>query len=139
MPILKVLPLAALSALALMPVPAAAKVDRPLSRDLSDPRKQQAIGDMLGALIGVMLEMPADPLARMAEAAGDRDAARRIPRGAKIADLAGPEARRLPREVRRRAPAMVGAMGELTAALEDMAPEFERIGRDFERRMQQAD
>ena len=136
---IKFLPFAALSALVLVPAPAAAKTDHPLSRELSDPRKQQAIGDMLGALIGVMLDMPADPLARMAEAAGDRDAARRIPRGAKIGDLAGPEARRMPREVRRRAPAMVGAMGELTAVLEDMAPEFERIGRDFERRIQQPD
>ncbi|HCF24379.1 MULTISPECIES: hypothetical protein [unclassified Novosphingobium] len=139
MSVLKVLPLAALSALMLVPVPAQAKADHPLSQELADPRKQQAIGDMLGALIGVMLDMPADPLARMAEAAGDRGAARKFPRGATLGDLAGPEARRLPREVRRRAPAMVGAMGELTAVLEDMAPEFERIGRDFERRMQEAD
>ena len=74
---IKFLPFAALSALVLVPAPAAAKTDHPISRELSDPRKQQAIGDMLGALIGVMLDMPADPLARMAEAAGDRDAARR--------------------------------------------------------------
>lgn len=134
MPVIKVLPLAALVAFSLVPAPAAAKTDRALSRELSNPDTQHAIGDMLG----VMLQMPAEPLARAAEAAGDHETARSIPNGATIGDLAGPEARQLPREVRRRAPAMIGAMGGLAGAMEDMAPELERIGKDFERTMDNA-
>lgn len=135
----KVLPLAVLAALVAVPAPAFARPEGSPLRQLSDPLTQQAMGEMLGALVGVMLDMPAEPLARMAEATGDRDAARRIPRGATIGDLAGPEARRLPREVRRRAPAMIGAMAGLAEVVEEMAPEFEKIGKDFERRMEQAD
>jgi hypothetical protein len=138
MPVIKVLPLAALVALSLVPAPAAAKTDRALSRELSNPGTQHAIGDMLGALLGVMLQMPAEPLARAAEAAGDHETARSIPNGATIGDLAGPEARQLAREVRRRAPAMIGALGGLAGAMEDMAPELERIGKDFERTMDNA-
>ncbi len=138
MSIRKVLLLAALSALVLAPVPAMAKADGELSRELRDPRKQQAMGDLLGALVGVMLDMPAEPLARAAEAMGDKQTARRIPRGSTLGDLAGPDARSLPREVRRRAPILFGAMGELAGVLEEMAPELEKIGKDFERKMDRA-
>lgn len=135
MSIRKVLPLAALSALILVPAPAIAKADGEFSRELRDPRKQQAMGDLLGALVGAVLGMPAEPLARAAEAMGDKQTARRIPRGTTIGDLAGPDARSLPREVRRRAPALFGAMGELVGVLEEMAPELEKIGEDFDRKM----
>lgn len=138
MSIRKMLPLAALSALMLVPAPAMAKADGELSRELRDPRKQQAMGDLLDALVGVMLDMPAEPLARAAEAMGDKPTARRIPHGTTIGDLAGPDARSLPREVRRRAPALVGAMGEMVGVLEEMAPELKKIGEDFARKMDRA-
>lgn len=134
-------PLAALLAasVAFTAAPAAARPDGDLGRELRDPRTQQAMGDLLGALFGAVLNMKAEPLARAMDAAGDREGARRIPRGATIGDLAGPEARALPREIRRRAPALVGALGELAGALEEMAPEFEKIGRDFERSVENRD
>ncbi|MFM5952869.1 MAG: hypothetical protein ACKOPE_00990 [Novosphingobium sp.] len=139
MSVSKVLPVAALAALALIPSPAAAHAmrDGEMARELSDPRTQQAMGDMLGAMIGVMLDMRVDPLARAMEAMGEHDAARRIPRGARVSDMMGPEARRIPGEVRRRAPAMIGAMGQMAGVLEEMAPEFERIADDFDRKMAQ--
>lgn len=132
----KLLPFAVVTAVAMLPAPVLAKAPRgEAMRELSDPRTQQAMGDMLGALFGVILDMPADPLVRAMEAAGEPEAARRIPRGATIGDLAGPEARNAPREIRRRAPALIGAMGELAGTLEEMAPEFERIADDFGRKM----
>jgi hypothetical protein len=135
----KSLPVAVLAALAVLPTPAAAKADRSPSSDLRDPYKAEAMGDMLGAMLGVMLDMKAAPLVRMMEAAGEPEAARRIPRGATIGDLAGPDARRLPQEVRRRAPAMIGALGEFAGMLEEAAPEFERIAKDFDRKVDNRD
>lgn len=110
-----------------------------MASDLRDPYKAEALGDMLGAMLGVMLDMKAAPLARAMEAAGEPEAARKIPRGATIGDLAGPDARRLPQEVRRRAPAMLGALGEFAEVLEEAAPEFERIARNYERKVENAD
>lgn len=135
----KLLPVAALTVLTVMPAPALAKGDGDLARDLRDPYKAEALGDMLGAMLGVMLDMKAAPLVRVMEAAGEPKAARKIPRGATIGDLAGPDARQLPREVRRRAPAMIGALGEFAGMLEEAAPEFERIAKDFDRKVENAD
>jgi hypothetical protein len=90
------------------------------------------MGDMLGAMLGVMLNMKADPLVRVMEAAGEPDAARKIPRGATFGDLAGPGARRLPQ-------AMIGAMGEFAGMLEEMAPQFEKIAKDFDRKVENRD
>lgn len=134
----KLLPVAALAALAVMPAPVMAKADGPISRELRDPYKAEAMGDMLGAMLGMMLTMKAEPLARVMEAAGEPEAARKIPRGATIGDLAGPDARRLPQEVRRRAPAMIGALGEFAGMLEEMAPQFEQIAKDFDRKVENA-
>lgn len=133
------LPIAVLAALAAVPAPALAKPAGSISSELRDPYKAEALGDMLGAMLGVMLDMKAAPLARVMEAAGEPDAARKIPRGATIGDLAGPEARRLPQEVRRRAPAMLGALGEFTGMLEEMAPKLERIAKDYDRKVDNAD
>lgn len=136
MSVIRLLPLAALAAVALAPAPALAREARSgAARELSDPRTQQAMGDMLGTLFGLMLDLPAEPLARAMDAAGEPEAARRIPRGARIGDIAGPDARKLPAEIRRRAPAMIGALGELAGVLEEMAPEFERAAEDFGRRI----
>lgn len=133
------LPVVMLAALAALPAPAAAKSENPVSRELRDPYKAEAMGDMLGAMLDVMLDMKAAPLARVMDAAGDPEAARRIPRGATIGDLAGPDGHRLPQEVRRRAPAMLGALGEFAGMLEDVAPKLERIAKDYDRNVENAD
>ncbi len=135
----KLCPAAALAVLAVLPAPAMAKSDHAVSHELRDPLKAEALGDMLGAMLGVLLNMKAEPLARVMDAAGEPDAAKRIPHGATIGDLAGPDARRLPQEVRRRAPAMLGALGEFAGVLEDAAPELERIARDYDRKVENRD
>lgn len=109
-----------------------------LARELDNPRLQKAMGDMLGSMMGAMLNLKADPLARAMERMGEHDAARKIPKGATLGDLAGPEARQVPAEVRRRVPMMMGAMGELTVMMEQMAPIMAEIGKDFERQMDAA-
>ena len=132
--------LSALAALALAPVPALARdtADQDFASDLSDPRKQEAMGNAMGAMMGVLLNMKADPLARAMERMGEHKAARKIPRGATLGDLAGPDAKRMPAEMRRRVPAMMGAMGDLAGMMQDIAPALAAIGEDFERQMDEA-
>lgn len=136
----KLASLTALAALALAPVPAAARdtADDDLVGDLSDPRKQEALGNTMAAMMAVMLNIRAEPLVRAMERMGEHRAARNIPRDATLGDLAGPEARRMPEQVRRQVPAMMGAMGELAGMMQDLAPELEAIGKDFNRQMDEA-
>ncbi len=136
----KLVSLAALAALALAPVPAVARdtADDDLAGDLSDPGKQEALGNTMAAMMAALLSIRAEPLARAMERAGDHRAARKIPRGATLGDLAGPEARRMPEQVRRQVPAMMGAVSELAGMMQDLAPELEAIGKDFNRQMDEA-
>jgi hypothetical protein len=136
----KLLALATLSALALAPVPALARdtADDDFASELENPRTQQAMGDMLGAMLGAMLNLKAAPLAKAMERMGDAKAARKIPEGATLGDLAGKDARKMPDEVRRRVPMMMGAMGELSGLMKEMAPQLEAMGKDFARQMEQA-
>ena len=129
--------LAALAALALAPVPACARdtAGEDIASELSDPRKQEAMGNVMAAMMTAMLSIKAEPLARAMERMGEDKSARKIPRGATLGDLAGPEAKRMPAEVRRQVPAMMGAMGELTGMMQDLAPQLAAIGEDFERQM----
>lgn len=136
----KIAALTALAALALAPLPAVARdtADEEFVGDLSDPRKQEVMGNTMAAMMAALLSIKAEPLARAMERVGDHRAARRIPRGATLGDLAGPEARRMPEQVRRQVPAMMGAMGELAGMMQDLAPELEAIGKDFNRQMDEA-
>lgn len=132
-----------LTVLALLPAPAMAR-ERPseaaeMARELEDPRNQRAAANAMGALFEVMLDMKAAPLAKAMDAMGERDAARRIPRGATIGDLAGPEARAMPREIKRRVPGMMTAMASMTGMLDEMMPQLEAIGKQMERDFGRAD
>lgn len=136
-----------LTMLALLPGPAAAR-DRAnanttasatdageMIRQLEDPRRQAAVADAMGAMMGMMLSMKAAPLARAMDAMGGHDEARRIPQNATLGDLAGSDARRLPDEVKRRVPGMMIAMGSLAGMMDEMMPEFKKIGATFEQAM----
>jgi hypothetical protein len=133
----KLASLSALAVLALAPVPTLARdsADDDFAAGLNDPRKQEAMGNAMGTLMSAMLNMKTEPLARAMERMGEPKAARKIPRGATLGDLAGPEAKQIPAEMRRRVPAMMGAMGELAGMMKDIAPQLEAIGKDFDRQM----
>lgn len=95
---------------------------------LSDPRTQRAMGTAIESMLEALLSMKAAPLAKAAEAMGDRDAARKIDPQATLGDLAGPEARDLPREAARQVPKMMGAMAGMTGAMEAMLPQLRAMG-----------
>ena len=120
-------------------VPAAAKprhADR-LAEQLDDPALQHSLSDAIAAMSEALLDMPVAPIARVMDAMGD-PGARDIDPDATVGDLAGPDARRMPREVARKVPQMMGAMAEMSDAMAAMAPQLEAIGRRMRDRMDDA-
>lgn len=139
----KLVSLTALAAALLAPMPAAAKDhgrnaerDRALSEmqgRLGDPATQRAMGDAMAGMMAAMLEMKAAPFLKamdqMGTSMGEAPAHRAIPDDATLGDLAGPEARRMPQEVARKAPAMMGAAGAMAGAMGEMLPQLEEMGK----------
>ena len=131
-------PTLALSALAvaLAPIPAAAREGSvgKMAEKMRDPDTQRAMSTAVQAMSEAMLDIPLEPFARAAEAMGDRKTARRM-RGSTLRDYAGQDAERVPREMSRKLPAMMGAMGGMAEAAEEMAPVLEGMARDMAARM----
>lgn len=141
----KLISLSALAAVLLAPVPAAARgaADKDRARRdcalgelqtrLGDPATQQAMGDAMATLMAAMLDMKAAPflkaMDRMGKPMGEHTVPRDIPDNATLGDLAGPQARAMPGEVARRAPAMMGAAGAMAGAMGEMLPQMEEMGK----------
>ncbi|MEQ1499567.1 MAG: hypothetical protein ABL914_13005 [Novosphingobium sp.] len=134
---LRSLVLAPLAALVLVPVPAfandRAQENAELVSQLQDPRTQDAVGSALGAMVGALLGIKAEPFVRAAESVGNHDARRDVPAGATLGDLAGADARRLPRQIKRQVPHLMNAAGSMVGVMDQLAPQIEAIGRQMER------
>jgi hypothetical protein len=80
-----------------------------------------------------LLDMPLEPFARAMRTI-DPDSAAERPPGETLRDMAGPEDQRVPKEVGRRLPRIMGAMGGMAGTMEAMLPELkrmaERMGRE---------
>ena len=133
--------LLAASVLALVTVasPAMARDDTThrVTEQIRNPATQRAMAGAVAAMSEAMLDMPLEPLARMADAMGDHRAAREM-HGATVGDYASPEARDVPREVSRKLPAMMGAVGGMADAAEEMAPALKAMAREMGARMTDA-
>ena len=140
---LKLASLAALALAVLAPAPALARDsagDKGLAEiegRLSDPDTQQAMGDALAGMMAALLDMKAAPFAKamdkMGKSMGGRPMARTIPDDATLGDLAGPDARQLPGQIKRSVPGLMNASGSMVGALEVLAPQLEAIGKQLER------
>jgi len=108
-----------------------------MAEKMRDPDTQHAMAAAVAAMSEAMLDMPLEPLARAAEAIGDRRTAREL-RGARLGDVAGPEARRLPHEMAARLPAMMGAAGGMADAVEQMTPALKAMAKEMGARMSEA-
>ena len=95
-----------------------------MSEELTNPRNQKAVAGMMEALSEMLLSMKVAPLAKAMEQMGDHKAARSIPPNATLADLAGPDARRMPQEVSRKVPAMMTAMAGMGEAMQGWNQSF---------------
>ena len=127
-------------ALVLAAAPAAAKPDSKTSRmaeKMKDPANQRAMAGAVAAASEAILDIPLEPLARAAEAIGDRRTARRM-RGSTLRDVAGPEAEDMPRELAHKLPARMGAMGGMAEAMEEMAPALKAMAKEMSARVSDA-
>lgn len=124
-------------ALAASPVAAKPASAAKMTDMMRDPATQQAVSRAVAAMTDAMLDMPLDSIARAAEAMGDHRTARQM-RGATVGDYAGPEARDVPHEMSRKLPAMMGAMGGMAAAAEEMTPALKAMAKEMGARMKDA-
>ena len=108
-----------------------------VTEQMRNPASQREMAHAIAAMSEAMLDMPLEPFAKMADAMGDHRTAREM-HGATVGDYAGPEARDMPREMSRKVPAMMGAMGGMAAAAEEMAPALKAMAREMGARMTDA-
>jgi hypothetical protein len=130
----------ALAALVLAPISAQAREGggaAKMAEKMRDPANQAAMAAAIRALSEALLDIPLEPFARVAEAMGDRRTADEM-HGATVRDMAGPRAERMPEEMSRKLPAMMGAMGGMAQAAEEMAPALKGIAKEMGARMKDA-
>ena len=125
-----------LAAAALAPVPALARdAASPanglseMSAKLADPEFQGALAGMMQAMAGAMLDMKMAPLAKAAEAMGDRKMSRRIGPETTLRDMAGRDGARMERELGEKLPQAMTAMSGMAGAMEAMLPQLEAMAR----------
>lgn len=122
---------AGVAAIALAPASAWAQDDRAseAADKLSDPQAQLAASAALAAMAEAVLNIDIAPFARAVAAAGGGGALRDLPPDARLRDLAGPQAERMPREIARTVPRAMGSAAEMAGALEDMLPQLKATAR----------
>ena len=128
---------AAALAAALVPAAATAR-DRDGARAmavLSNPESQAALGEAMAGLVEALMQVRAAPFVKALDRAdpGRRD--RGIDPDATLGDLAGPEARAVPRQIEQRLPQMMGAMAGMAEAVDAMRPQLEAMAKQMQERM----
>jgi hypothetical protein len=103
-----------------------------VAETMRNPAAQAAMGEAMGAMIGAILEMPAAPFLKAADAAETASGAKKTPRdikrNAKLRDLAGADAAETPRQVARAVPVMMGGMAGMTETMGKMLPQLREMG-----------
>jgi hypothetical protein len=132
---------AALTALAFAPAAALAKEQRPLGRvieELNDPDRQDQLAGALEGLAEALLDVRVAPFMKAIDRAAPGSAPRDIDPDATLADMAGPGARDMPRELGDKLPMMMGMMGTMAGEMEGMLPELEAMAKRMEGAMGEA-
>lgn len=107
-----------------------------LAERLNDPAMQAKAAIALSALSGALLSLDISPLAR---AMGTVDpAARDLPPGTTLGDIAGAGMRDLPRDLARRTPKAMGAMAGMVGSMEAMGPQLKAMGRQLKDQMRRS-
>ena len=117
----------------LAPSPVAAQDTRAseLAEKLNDPMTQYAIAGMLSAMSKAVLDMRVEPFAKAMESMPGRPM-RDVPPDATVGDLSGMRHEDVREELIDHVPQMMGAMGRMAGALEEMKPEIEAMSRKMQ-------
>ena len=132
----RLLSAAMLGAIVLSPAPALAKSDiGQIARQMRDPQMQGAMAAAIRAMSDAMLDIKIAPLLEAAEAMRDPDRARpdgyRVDPDTRLRDYAGRDAEDMPDKLSRRLPAMMGAMGGMAEAAEQMTPALKGMAKQM--------
>jgi hypothetical protein len=111
-----------------------------LGRAMQDPAAQQATASAAAAMSEALLNIRVAPLIEAIEAIEAAHGANPgdVDPNLTLRDYAGPEAERVPEEVSRRLPAMMGAMGAMTGTLETMLPQLRETAKIMRDQMDEA-
>lgn len=97
-----------------------------MAEKMSDPQAQMAASVAIAAVAQTILDIDISSAARAVASVGGGDAVRDLPPDAKLGDLAGPDARRMPEKIARNVPKAMGSAATMAGAVEDMLPELRR-------------
>ncbi len=127
---------AVLGTVALAPLPAFAKSDTAeIAKQMRDPQMQGAMAAAVRAASDAMLDIRIAPLLDAVETARDplRDRSRRdrVDPDTRLRDYAGRDAEEMPEKLSRRLPALMGAMGGMAEAVEEMKPALKDVARQM--------
>jgi len=127
---------AVLGTLALASVPALAKSDvAQVAKQMRDPQMQGAVAAAVRAMSDAMLDMKIAPLLEAVETVRDplrdRSGYDRVDPDTRLRDYAGRDAEEMPERLSRRLPAMMGAMGGMAEAVEEMRPALKGMARQM--------
>ncbi len=100
-----------------------------VAEKLSDPQAQMAAAAAMAAIAETILDIDIAPFTRAIDAAGGGSMVRDLPRDARLRDLAGPEAERMPRKIARNVPKAMGAASEMAGAVDEMMPQLRETAR----------
>jgi hypothetical protein len=107
---------------------------------LADPRMQDGVANMVGTMTEKMMDFPigkfAAAIERSMPGAMKSKRGKRISANDTVADLAGRDADRLPGELARGSKQMMGMLSGFAAAFATMIPEFEKMGDELEKSME---
>lgn len=103
-----------------------------IADDLANPQVQDGIAAMAERIGETVLDLPVGKFAAAIEKARPGTLKKRVREDATVADLAGGDAERLPRELGKGSRQMMTMLSGFAAAFATMMPEFEQMGRDLE-------
>ncbi|HEV7233115.1 MAG TPA: hypothetical protein VGN36_02645 [Sphingorhabdus sp.] len=99
---------------------------------IDDPATRYGVAAAVEGVTGAIMNMPIGGLTDAIERARPGTVDRRLPRDARLGDLAGASADRLPQKMGARSLEAMEMMGGFARVMAAMMPEFERMGREME-------
>jgi hypothetical protein len=102
-----------------------------MAKKLADPGVQIAAAAALAAMAEKILDIDIGAYTRAIDAAGGGSAVRDLPPDAKLRDLAGPDAERMPRSIARNVPKAMGSAARMAGAMDDLKPQIKETMREL--------